>query len=87
MTNVRAPYGFALLYDDQPEYEEGGVAVRKGDGCDHLDFVAVSVGGPADFGPGDRVVLSGPDVGRRVMMDMVVYRLVKVGDVVGTVEE
>ena len=84
---VRPIEGFVLLVDDQPEYVERGVVVRKGDGCDHLDFVVAACGSAgAGFGAGDRVVLSGPDVGRRVMLDGVVYRVVRASDVVARTE-
>lgn len=89
MKRVRPIRRFVLLYDDQPEYSEGGIVVRKNLGCDHMDFIAVAVGDreDADFGPGDRVVVSDPNVGRRVMLDGVVYRLVRVSDVIARMED
>ena len=73
--------GHALLLDDQPEQTEGGVIVSRRVGCHHLDFLVVDVNGPAGFGVGDRVVLSDPNIGKRVMVDGTVYRMVSVGDV------
>jgi co-chaperonin GroES (HSP10) len=86
---VRPIKRFVLLYDDQPEYSEGGIVVRKELGCDHMDFIVVAVGETedADFGPGDRVVVSDPNVGRRVMLDGTVFRLVRVTDVLAAIEE
>lgn len=87
-TRVRPIRRFILLYDDQPEYSEGGIVVRKDVGCDHLDFLVVSIGERenVDFGSGDRVVVSDPNVGRRVMLDGVVYRLVRVADIIAVME-
>lgn len=85
---VRPIKRFVLLLDDQPETDEGGVIVQKAFGCDHMDFVVVRVGEEeqAGFGQGDRVVVRDPNVGRRVRIDGVVYRLVRVSDVVATIE-
>lgn len=80
---------FVLLYDDQPVQSEGGVvAVRSRIEAAHLDYLVVAVGSRenADFGPGDRVVLSAPALGRRVVLDGTVYRLVRVSDVVAVAE-
>lgn len=79
---------FVLLLDDQPEYVEGGVVVRKEFGCDHMDFLVVAVGEmeDVDFGVGDRVVVRDPNVGRRVMLDGTVYRLVRVSDIMAMIE-
>lgn len=79
---------FVLLLDDQPEVNEGGVVVQKKFGCDHMDFLVVRVGTEeqAGFGQGDRVVVQDPNVGRRVRIDGVVYRLVRVSDVIATIE-
>ena len=86
---VRPIKRFVLLLDDQPEYVEGGVVVRKEFGCDHMDFLVVAVGGreEVDFGTGDRVVVRDPNVGRRVMLDGTVYRLVRVSDIVAALED
>lgn len=86
---VRPIKRFVLLYDDQPETVEGGIVVRRDFGCGHMDFVVVAVGEreAADFGPGDRVIVSDPNAGRRVMLDGTVFRLVRVTDVLATIEE
>ena len=81
---VRPIRRFVLLVDDQPEYVDGGIVVRKDFGCDHMDFVVVAVG--VDFGVGDRVVVRDPNVGRRVMLDGTVYRLVRVSDIIAVME-
>ncbi len=79
---------FVLLLDDQPEYVEGGIVVRKEFGCDHMDFLIVAGGEreDVDFGVGDRVVVRDPNVGRRVMLDGTVYRLVRVSDIIAMIE-
>lgn len=85
---VRPIKRFVLLLDDQPEYVDGGVVVRKDFGCNHMDFIVVAVGEreDADFGTGDRVVVRDPNVGRRVMLDETVYRLVRVSDIIAVME-
>ena len=87
-TTVRPIRRFVLLVDDQPEYVDGGIVVRKDFGCDHMDFVVVAVGETetVDFGVGDRVVVRDPNVGRRVMLDGTVYRLVRVSDIIAVME-
>jgi len=79
---------FVLLLDDQDETVENGVLVREDVRCRHMDFTVVRVGDreKAGFGQGDRVVVSHPDVGRRVRLDGVYYRLVRVSDVIGVLE-
>lgn len=80
---------FVLLYDDQPVQSEGGVLVsRSANEAVHMDYLVVAVGSREDapFGPGDRVVLSAPATGRRVVLDGTVYRLVRVSDVVAMLE-
>ena len=85
---VRPIKRFVLLLDDQPEYVDGGIVVRKDFGGDHMDFIVVAVGEreDADFGTGDRVVVRDPNVGRRVMLDGTVYRLVRVSDIIAIME-
>ena len=84
---VRPIRRFVLLVDDQPEYVDGGIVVRKDFGCDHMDFVvAVGETETVDFGVGDRVVVRDPNVGRRVMLDGTVYRLVRVSDIIAVME-
>lgn len=79
---------FVLLLDDQPEYTEGGIVVRKDEGCYHMDFPVVAVGTneTVDFGVGDVAVLWSPNIGRRVMLGGTVYRLVKVADIIAVKE-
>lgn len=88
MAFVRPIKRFVLLVDDQPEYTENGVIIRKTIGCDHMDFCVVAIGEreDADFGVGDRVVVHDPNIGRRVMIDGVVYRLVRVSDIIAVVD-
>ena len=59
---------FVLLLDDQPEQTVGGVIVRRELGNAYLDYLVVAVGTNEDvpYGPGDRVVLSDPNAGRKV---------------------
>ena len=85
---VRPIKRFVLLLDDQPEYVDGGVVVRKDFGCDHLDFLVVAVGEreETEYGTGDRVVVRDPNVGRRVMLDGTVHRLVRASDIIAIVE-
>jgi co-chaperonin GroES (HSP10) len=85
---VRPIRRFVLLLDDQPEMVEGGVIVQRRAGVTHHDFPVVRVGEheDCDFGQGDVVVVSDPNAGRRVMIDGVVYRLVRTSDVIAVVE-
>ena len=79
---------FVLLLDDQPEYTEGGIVVRKDEGCYHMDFTIVSIGTNehVDFGVGDVAILWSPNIGRRVMLGGIVYRLVRVSDIIAVKE-
>ena len=85
---VRPIKRFVLLLDDQPETVEGGVVVRRQFGTYHHDFYVVRVGEEeqVDFGQGDRVLVEDPNAGRRVMLDGVVYRLVRVADIIAVLE-
>lgn len=77
---------FVLLYDDQPVQSEGGVvAVRSRTEARYMDYTVVAGRGEG-FGPGDRVVVSAPAVGKRVVIDGTVYRLVKTDDVLAVLE-
>ncbi len=79
---------FVVLLDDQDRVvEENGVLVDGGLWPVTMDFTVVAVGADerADFGVGDRVVVSNPTVGRKVRIDGVVYRVVRVGDVIAVV--
>lgn len=87
MTSLRPIKRFVLLLDDQPEYNDGGIIVRKSEGCYHMDFTVINIGTNevADFGVGDRVIVSDPNIGRRVMVDGTVCRLVRVSDIIGVI--
>ena len=87
MATFRPIRRFVLLLDDQPERDEGGVIVRSS-GYDRMDFVVVAIGDreTVEFGVGDRAVLADRYAGRRVMLDGVLYRLVRASDIVATVE-
>lgn len=79
---------FVLLLDDQPETVEGGIVVSRRLGTFHHDFPVVAVGRDenVDFGVGDTVVVKDPNAGRRVMLDGVVHRLVRVSDIIAVVD-
>lgn len=83
---VRPIRRHVLLVDDQPgPLEENGVLVKRLDwACAHLDYVVARVGAEEDveFGQGDTVILGKADAGRRVMIDGVLYRLVRVSDII-----
>ena len=85
---IRPIKRFVRLLDDQEMVKDGAIEYRKTVGCDHLDFHVVRVGTSerCEFGQGDRVLVSHPNVGRRVRLDGVVYRLVRVVDIIGVVE-
>lgn len=85
---VRPIKRFVLLVDDQPETVDGGVIVRRELGSAYLDYYVAAVGETeeCDFGAGDRVLLADPNAGRKVRLDGVVYRLVRVTDIIGVVE-
>lgn len=79
---------FVLILDDQPEFDDNGVIVRRELGNAYLDYLVVAVGEKEDvpYGPGDRVVLSDPNAGRKVKLDGVVHRVVRVSDIIATME-
>lgn len=86
---IRPIRRFVLLLDDQgDELVRGGVVVKNGPWAINMDYTVVRVGTEekVDFGQGDRVVLAHPDRGRRVRLDGVQYRLVRVSDIIGVVE-
>lgn len=89
MANVRPIKRFVLLLDDQEEQVEGGLIVSRAWGAVHLDYLVVQVGTEenCDFGIGDTVIVSDPNVGRRIKLDGVVYRVVRVGDIIGVCEK
>ena len=87
---IRPIRRFVLLLDDQPERIEGGVIVRQEIWRrTHLDYTVVRVGEKenVDFGQGDRVVLADPNVGRPVMIDGTVFRLVRVSDIIAVMTQ
>jgi len=85
---VRPIRRFVLLLDDQPEQTEGGIIVNREYTSSRMDRLVVRVGDKenVDFGQGDRVVLSDPNCGRRVMIDGTVYRLVRVADIIAVMD-
>ena len=85
---IRPIQRFVLLLDEQPEVVEKGVVVRRERGVGRHDFVVVRVGEKenVDFGQGDVAVLADPNVGRRLMLDGVVYRLVRTSDIIAVAE-
>lgn len=89
MARLRPIRRHVLLLDDQGMQVENGVTVLRKWGTPYLDHLVVQTGTDEDldFGPGDRVVLSDPNAGRRVMLDGTVYRLVRVKDVIAKCEE
>lgn len=86
MTFLRPLEGTVLLYDDQPLQERNGVLETMGaNEARYMDYTVVAGRGEG-FGPGDRVVVSAPAVGKRVVVDGTVYRLVKADDVLAVLE-
>lgn len=86
---IRPIRRFVLLLDDQgDESVRGGVVVKNGPWAVNMDYTVVRVGSEekVDFGQGDRVVLAHPDRGRRVRLNGVQYRLVRVSDIIGVME-
>ena len=82
---IRPIRRFVLLLDDQPERIEGGVIVQQDTWRrTHFDYTVVRGGEKenVDFGQVDRVVLADPNVGRPVMIDGTVFRLVRVSDII-----
>lgn len=79
---------FVLLLDDLPERTEDGIVLVSGLGTVNMDYVVVRVGEKenVDFGPGDRVILKDPNVGRKVRVDGTVYRLVRVEDIIAVMD-
>lgn len=79
---------FVLLLDDDPvETVVGGIVVKTGIWRTNMDYAVLRIGTKehVDFGQGDRVILRTPDVGRKLRLDGVPMRLVKVEDVIGVV--
>jgi co-chaperonin GroES (HSP10) len=87
--NIRPIRKHVILLDDQPSdyVDADGVLVDSSLGTNHLDFYVVGVGTEehVDFGKGDRVVLADENVGRKVRLDGVVYRVVRTADVIAVV--
>lgn len=87
---VRPIRRFVLLLDDQPgEFvTPEGLVVNRGFDNVNLDYYVVSVGTNENcsFGSGDRVILGDPNAGRKVRLDGIVYRVVRVSDVIAVLE-
>ena len=77
-----------LLLDDPDETIANGVVVRTSMRRTNMDYMVLRVGTEekCDFGQGDRVVLESPDAGRRLRIDGVPMRLVRVNEVIGVME-
>lgn len=77
-----------LLLDDPDETNANGVVVRTPMHRTNMDYTVLRVGAKerCDFGQGDRVVLADPNAGRRLKIDGVPLRLVRVNEVIGVVE-
>lgn len=77
-----------LLLDDSDETLAGGVIIRTTMHRTNMDYMVLRVGTDemCDFGQGDRVVLVDPNCGRRLKIDGVPMRLVRVNEVIGVVE-
>lgn len=86
MNTVRPIDGYAILLDDQPtEVTSGGVVVFTR-GAVNMDYLVVRVASGAGFGQGDRVVISDPNIGRKINVDGACCRLVRIDDIIGVVE-
>lgn len=77
-----------LLLDDPDEILVGGVVMKTAMRRANMDYFVLRVGAEerCGFGQGDRVVLASPDAGRRLKIDGVPMRLVRVSEVIGVVE-
>lgn len=86
MKTVKPIAGHVMLVDDQPVQTENGIIVSRSFGCSHLDFIVAGVNDDDnfEFGQGDRVVISDPNVGKRVMIDGVTYRMVSADSIIAT---
>lgn len=86
--NVRPVRRFVVLLDDPDETVVGGVVVRTGGRSQNLDYYVIRVGSEenASFGQGDRVVLADPWAGRKIKLDGIPLRVVRVQDVIGVIE-
>ena len=80
--------GFVLLVDGSNERVDGGVVVARGTAASYMDYVVAKTGKDdgLGFGQGDRVILSDPFAGRRVMLDGAPYRIVRVEDIIAVLE-
>lgn len=86
---VRPIRRFVLLLDDTDETVQDGVIVRRGISFgSNLDYTVLRVGTEekCGFGQGDRVILCDPDAGRKLKLDGIPMRLVRVQDVIGVIE-
>lgn len=85
---IRPIRRFVLLLDDPDETVVCGVVVKTGIWRTNMDYYVVRVGTEekVDFGQGDRVILSSPNVGRKVRLCGCPFRLVRVEDVIAVVQ-
>lgn len=86
---IRPIKRFVLLLDDPADtVTDGGIIVHRDFGSDSLDYYVLSVGTNerCPFDTGDRVIVSDPNCGRRLKIDGVPMRLVRVNEVIGVVE-
>lgn len=80
---------FVVLLDDQDRVtKDGELFVDNGVWPVNMDYTVVAVGTEekAGFGVGDKVVVSCPTVGRKVKLDGVTYRVVRVSDIIAVIE-
>lgn len=88
MARVRPIKRFVLLFDDPEWSVDSGVSVHTSLTSRYLDYYVAGVGTDehVEFGSGDRVVLSDPNAGRKVRLDGVACRVVRVSDIIAVVE-
>lgn len=78
-----------LLLDDPDETVVDGVVVKTGMWRTNMDYLVIGVGTEekAGFGQGDRVVLGDPNAGRRLKLDGIPMRLVRMAEVIGVLTD
>lgn len=75
---------FVLLVDEPKEIVKGGI-IDISTGTDRLDYFVAAVGTEErdpGFGPGDRVLIDDPNIGRKVTIDGVPYRVVRTTNII-----
>ena len=75
------------MLDTQDTQTDGGVTVIRRRGSPYMDYLVVASAENLDYGPGDRVVVKDPNIGKRVRIDGTVYRLVREADIIGKLQE